>query len=1239
MFRLLRFVAASAIAAGLLSAPFLISRAGVNTGTVSVIVEFRDDPASVYSAKLKQSGALPSNDQIQTYRNNLAAAQNQFLNTLKSNGINGQLQTVAVKDAAGNVAGNVALRYTLVYNGMALTVPEAALPAIAKMAGVKAVHSNRVFHPDLFKSVPYIRAPQLYGNNPNNMTPFANFPDGDEGQGIYIAVIDTGIDWTHPMFGGDPTPPRLGIGLNSASIPSNQKVVYSLPLADIVTDGFGHGTHVASEAAGYLANAPGPDGIPGTADDIPIHGVAPQAKLMSYKVCSDSLSTAAEGAAVVQSLTGVGVPVGGCLSSTIIMSIEDAVSPQTIDLQPKPIANVINMSLGGGGGPDEPTAVASDNATLLGCSVVAAAGNSGPGEATVGAPAAGRRVLSPAANTDPGSGGDWSTDLLVDTAVSATTTGAVTPANNLAAAPGTNRLKLFAMSGSAGLPDNSLAQRYVYVDNPTVTWPATVSGRIALVNNLTVGGLFFDMALQAQNAGAIGMIIADDRGAVNGVKTLIPAATISTTDFAVLASHVANTNGAISDLPIRMNPRFTDLFVGDVADFSSRGPVQGFGQVKPDISAPGVNVLAAAPTASVVWALANSGPMYATISGTSMATPHTAGSVALIRQAHPDWTPDMIRTAMINAATNMRDVNGRPKADGSADSIISQGGGLIDVYHAATIKALMGSTEDDGKGPFILGSHSYGEVPVANNRVTSTQSVTVTIQDLSGQGGTYNLGVANNQDLQINGISVTTSPASVTVPAHGSATFTVSTTFDGNLIRDPNLPITIVNGNQVTFSTRPIETQWYVTARRSDGGESLRMPFYYKPTFSLPRTTGTDTNTFTGTVAVGDLDLEAQPGVDFVDIPVTVDSTTSKLDAELDYFPTPVASNEIVNQNVELDFYLLDPDGNRIAHSNNSSGAQRVSAITVNRPGAYTYRVDGNQCAATNFTITSTRTHGNMLPPALAPVSGDYVDAQGNQVKFTGNFSINWTPQGGEQGFEIEKSTDNQNWDIVADVDGGTTSYTLTNQADGQYFFRVRGLTAGQIGKYVTTASNATKIVVSQRTKVDITSLVNQAVSNVSLTGGVFQLNLSLTNNSAQTYLPLVDLNVIGISSASGTISVINADNGKSGKSAANAALFGYSQNIGPDEQFTPAEVTGARTLRFQDNASEMFTYDAVVTGYIGSGSSGGSSALSSGGSPPPPSGTSASGNLLPLSKVTALIRFTANPLTKTVTAQLVSLK
>src|SRR6266508_3674778 len=112
MFRFLRYFAGVAIVAALLAVPFLISSAGTSTHMVSVIVELNGDPASVYSAKLKQAGALPSTDQVQAYRDDLTAAQDQFLSALKSSGINAQLQTIPVKDAAGNVAGNVALRYT-----------------------------------------------------------------------------------------------------------------------------------------------------------------------------------------------------------------------------------------------------------------------------------------------------------------------------------------------------------------------------------------------------------------------------------------------------------------------------------------------------------------------------------------------------------------------------------------------------------------------------------------------------------------------------------------------------------------------------------------------------------------------------------------------------------------------------------------------------------------------------------------------------------------------------------------------------------------------------------------------------------------------------------------------------------------------------------------------------------------------------------------------------------------------
>jgi len=218
----------------------------------------------------------------------------------------------------------------------------------------------------------------------------------------------------------------------------------------------------------------------------------------------------------------------------------------------------------------------------------------------------------------------------------------------------------------------------------------------------------------------------------------------------------------------------------------------------------------------------------------------------------------------------------------------------------------------------------------------------------------------------------------------------------------------------------------------------------------------------------------------------------------------------------------------------------------------------------------------------------------------------------------------------------------VNSLANGTYYFRVRAIFPGQIGNFVTDPSNVASVLVDQRSKVDITSQVTKVFSNISLsdTTHIFQLDLALTNNSAQTYVPLVDLNVVNVSSTTGTVQVANADNGKDGKTLANAALFGYSQKIGPEEMFSPNELTSARTLRFQDNASEWFTFDVNVTAYLQTGGASSSSSSSSASAPQSPSGSnSAGGGVLPLTQIKAVIRFTANPLTKTVTAQLISLQ
>ncbi|MDQ1728060.1 MAG: hypothetical protein QOD33_185, partial [Pyrinomonadaceae bacterium] len=874
--------------------------------------------------------------------------------------------------------------------------------------------------------------------------------------------------------------------------------------------------------------------------------------------------------------------------------------------------------------------------------VVAASGNSGPGEGTTGSPAAGTHVISVGATTHPGSAGSvWSADLLQASAVSQTRLGAVTPANSFPTAPGNTRLQLFAMSGSAGVPAGAIAQRYVFVNNPTVTWPASVSGRIALVKTVT-GGTNFDIIAQAQNAGAVAVIKSDSRGAVNGVKTLIPAATIAPADFEVLVDALSSTddnavdpaNGAISELPVRMNPIFNESFMGEMAAFSSRGPVRGLGQIKPDISAPGVQVLAACPPASVLGALAvvasPTSPNYIRIDGTSMATPHTAGAVALLAQAHPGWKPDVMRTVLSNTATNMRGQDGSAKADGlTADSIISQGGGLIDVAHALNAKGLLGVTSDGIDKPGILGSYSFGEVPVVNNRITSTSPVTVTVRDLSGDGGTYNLNVANNRDLQLAGINVSVSPASVSVPANGSVTFTVNASFDGDQIRD--VMAAKVNGTQVTFEN--IQMQWFVTATRADNKESLRMPFYFKPGPSLPAQPIVQTLTQKANVPVGDQGSRLASGTTYVDVPFNVSDSTYRIEALTEWFDLPTGQVE------DIDYELLDPDGNVIASSGGPAGASEFVSVSITRGGTYTHRLIGFTNVPTDVTITTTLSKGPAAPVAQA-FAGDFVDASGKPVDFDGSVTLNWSSFGGEQSYEIQHSLNGGDWELLSTPGAGTSSFT-TSLGNGNHSFRVVGLHAGQIGKYATNPGNTVSVVVDRRSQVDITSLVNRAVSNVSLSGGIFQLDLALTSNSTQTYVPFVDLNVVGVNSTSNGVKVSNADNGKDGKSATNAALFSYSQKLGADQMFSPAEVSGTRTLRFQDSASELFTFDVVVTAYLAAGDAGGAVGSTNATSAPAGGGSAGSGGGagVLLTKVTAVMRFTANPLTKTVTGQVISLK
>jgi subtilisin family serine protease len=512
------------------------------------------------------------------------------------------------------------------------------------MPEVKAVNATRSLKLQLEKSVEYINAPAAYGQV-KELTPFDDLREGYEGQGINVAVLDTGIDWAHPMFGGDPTPPRLGIAPPVAAVNTNKKVIYYMTFSGGLIDDFGHGSAAASDIAGYLGMAPGADKLPGTADDVRLHGVAPQAKLMGYKVC---------------------LGVGSCLTTSTIMAIEDAVSPFTVDLQPKPIANVINLSLGGPGGPDDDSALAASNAALLGTIVVASAGNEGPGEGTVGSPAAGRHVIAVGANNDP-AGGSNTVDLV----------------------GGRSGMIANSLDGGAAIITD-MTQNYVdcgLAETP-LDVPDAVMGKIALIargSTVEFGepvnagtGLFSNKALNAFAKGAIAAVIYNNTDGELSAATvrasLIPVVGISKLNGEYLKAQLGA--GPVSTNQLRLNKAL--FFQPQMTDFSSRGPIEGLGQIKPDVTAPGLNIYGAtvrvgAAATSTATMFDPTGYIHAT--GTSFSGPHVAGAVALIKQAHLNFTPAMVRAVLANTSTNLRNAQGTPRGDGSAsEPILAQGG-------------------------------------------------------------------------------------------------------------------------------------------------------------------------------------------------------------------------------------------------------------------------------------------------------------------------------------------------------------------------------------------------------------------------------------------------------------------------------------------------------------------------------------------------------------------------------------
>jgi len=800
------------------SSPISGARSQGDDPFVRVVVQLEGAPSAVPAREARLAGRAFDRA---THEARLRRAQDLLLERLHANGI-AAAQTRALLRVAGGTIERPN-RFTFLVNAIGLSVPASKLDEIRAMRGVKRVTLERQHSLALDNSVRYVRASDGPGNKTifsQNGGPLTRY----DGTGQVIAVLDTGIEHTHPSFDarfgdadflmrmGDVRPVRLAGEPYQEGV-HHPKVVYYLSLTGTTNeDDVGHGTHGAADAAGLKVNGPGADRIPGNGDDEIVEGVAPGALLMAYKVCETTFT---------------------CVGTlNIVTALEDAMSPTDPVGNPKPVATVINMSFGGGAGdPDDPEAVAVDNAALLGAVMVASAGNSGPGEHSIGIPAAARRAIAVGATNDPGAL-DNETDVLVPDALRygvMSSTGAQDDTGR-PLAPQDADLRTILMGGA---PDVTfpLGQHYVYVgfaDTPDQV-PEEVAGRIALavrgstleIGDVTGTGAFANKASECTAKGAVALLI------FNNVDGELEATTAGAATIPVFGLSKASgeylrdalgfqsplfdeelpaTWGTISDFPIRINALDPSTFQPATTGFSSKGPIEGTRYVKPDLTAPGFNVYSATIPAGGVST--GGGTMsdpsrFISVSGTSFSGPHVTGSAALLRQALLDGqgiTPvdpvelrsgagapeqalqnevvsqSLVRAALSNTATNLRLLDGvTPISDADARSFIHEtGSGLIHVVQAVDVRAVLGTNERNGLGgpdaaadADFLPTHSFGENAVISSGVAhQVETVTVTLENVTGApgAGIYALSLADGGGAK----------GDVTRPVSGTTGFTLS---------------------------------------------------------------------------------------------------------------------------------------------------------------------------------------------------------------------------------------------------------------------------------------------------------------------------------------------------------------------------------------------------------------------------------------------------------------------------------
>jgi subtilisin family serine protease len=678
------------------------------------------------------------------------------------------------RESAGVDSSQVLLTYDFALAGFAALLTPAEAQRLTNQKGVIAVIRDelRQIHTDTSSDFLGLTDPG------------GAYDSGYDGEGVVVGVIDTGIWPEHPSFfddGSYPTPPvsiddidldpgpgeNILLGCNFGNTAHNpddvaftcndkligardMRTLYNSligpELYDSARDFDGHGSHTASTAAGNSGVEAEIFGIPRGV----ISGIAPRAHVVAYKGCGDL----------------------GCFGGDLADAIDQALADGV---------DVINYSIGS----TSPSLTGADDIAFLiagalgGVYVATSNGNSGPGFGTIGSPASVPWITSVGASHH---------DRMFQGSVELG-----------------DGSEYFGASVTTGLPMTELvdgAELKNELCNPSIKFKPAPKGKIVLCKG-AVGRAGKSHAVLDQ--GGVGMILYNDfdHQTLPSDNHFVPTVHVTHDDGLAIKEYIASLapgQGQGKALGVRAQaeinqgvavPREGGTFM---AYFSSRGPVGSPASgdiIKPDVTAPGVQILAANSPAEGFDA---PGQLFQAIQGTSMSSPHAAGLFALLKQAHPTWSAAMAKSAMMTTAR--QDVF---KEDGTTPADpFDMGAGHVDpsgptgapnsmfnpgiVYHAG-FNQYLGFLCDAAPEVFAnptatCASLAGAGIPtttenlnypsIGASEVPGTLTVRRTVTNVSGSALSLTA-VVEAPD----GYDVTVTPSSLSIPAGGNATFEV----------------------------------------------------------------------------------------------------------------------------------------------------------------------------------------------------------------------------------------------------------------------------------------------------------------------------------------------------------------------------------------------------------------------------------------------------------------------------------